>query len=313
MLYNVYLFKMPCWHWLINTIYKVQLRITWMPVLNVVLQVCALQPSSGGGKQYLHQIPSQSIPNHLPINHKSQPHDVGVLWVFRSRFSYDTEINGNRWLPVRKKFNQTSTGNELTYLRTMQSLKLTMSPWKSTVRLVYICKWKASCVSPLLLWVQCSNVRTQHIYVMQLWCKDSLMTLDFPWAHTKAHEMHFVGGRIQKAYLPAHNFILVRSHPISGRERDKWMKTLSSVSAFNFLSEFITDRSYFEISIVVHHWSFWITAFRESIPIIWLWNKVRIFWCLCQTCVRSSCERFLGGWTAWSLGDSMETNQNGWI
>lgn len=121
------------------------------------------------------------------------------------------------------------------------------------------------------LWVQSSNVRTQHIYVMQLWCKDSLMTLDFPWAHTKAHEMHFVGGRIQKAYLLAHNFILVSvtSHL---RTRDKWMKALSSVSAFNFLSEFITDRSYFEISIVVHHWSFWITAFRESIPIIWLWN-----------------------------------------
>lgn len=66
---------------------------------------------------------------------------LGVfLWVFRSRFSYDTEINGNRWLPVRKKFNQTSTVNELTNLGTVQSLKLTMSPWKSTVCLVDI--WK---------------------------------------------------------------------------------------------------------------------------------------------------------------------------
>lgn len=284
MLHNVYLVKMPCWRWLINTIYKVQVRIIWMPVLNFVFRVWDLWSSSGGGNQYLYQIPSQSIPNNFPINHKSQSHDVtwgevrdkqvirGVfLWVFRSRFSYDTEINGNRWLPVRKKFNQTSTVNELTNLGTMQPLKLTMSPWKSTVCLVYICKWKASCVSPLLLWAQSSNVRMQHIYVMQLWCKDSLMTLDFPWAHTKAHEMHFVGGRIQKAYLLAHNFILVSvtSHL---RTRDKWMKALSSVSAFNFLSEFITDRSYFEISIVVHHWSFWITAFRESIPIIWLWN-----------------------------------------
>lgn len=75
MLHNVYLVKMPCWRWLINTIYKAQVRIIWMPVLNFVFQVCDLWSSSGGGNQYLYQIPSQSIPNNFPRNHKSQPHD----------------------------------------------------------------------------------------------------------------------------------------------------------------------------------------------------------------------------------------------
>lgn len=75
MLHNVYLVKMPCWRWLINTIYKVQVRIIWMPVLNFVFHVWDLWSSSGGGNQYLYQIPSQSIPNNFPRNHKSQPHD----------------------------------------------------------------------------------------------------------------------------------------------------------------------------------------------------------------------------------------------